>query len=107
MIDPLSEDLLRFAEAARLFPRRRAGKHVSPSTVWRWCRHGHKGIRLEYVRVGGTLMTNRSAIREFLAALTTMDQAAAAGQAPPPPVPTRQRRAAIQRAEQKLAAAGI
>ena len=57
MIDPLLEEILPLAEAARRLPRLRAGRPTHPSTLWRWASRGIRGVRLETVRVGGTCCT--------------------------------------------------
>lgn len=67
---------LTLAQAARELP----GK-PSPSTVWRWCRRGVNGVRLEYRRVGRNIITNRAALQRFIDELTRRD---AAPQVPPP-----------------------
>lgn len=39
------------------------------STLWRWTRHGVRGVRLETMLVGGLLFTSREAIQRFLSRL--------------------------------------
>jgi hypothetical protein len=68
-IDPLSEVVVPFAEAARQLPRLRRGRPVSPATLWRWASHGLRGVHLETCRVGGTTCTSLAALRRFFAAL--------------------------------------
>lgn len=68
-INPLIETVIPFAEAARRLPRLRAGRPVSPATLWRWARHGLRNARLETVRVGGTTCTSVEALGRFFAAL--------------------------------------
>jgi hypothetical protein len=74
-IDLASESLISFAQAARLFPPFRAGRGVSPSTVWRWQRVGvrlsnGRRIRLDAVRCGGRWLTSLEAVQRFIAAQT-------------------------------------
>lgn len=69
-IDPLAETTIPLAEAARRLPRLRAGRPVSPATLWRWASHGLRGVRLETVRVGGTTCTSTEALSRFFAALS-------------------------------------
>jgi hypothetical protein len=68
-IDPLSEETISLAAAARRLPKLRAGRPVSPATIWRWASHGLRGVRLETARVGGTTVTSPAALRAFFAAL--------------------------------------
>jgi len=65
MIDISHETLLTFSEACRCLPRRRRGRKASLSTIWRWSRHGLRGIRLEVVRIGGAVFTSREALQRF------------------------------------------
>ena len=65
----LHEELLTLAEAVRRLPVIN-GKRHSPSTLWRWCRYGINGVRLEHVRVGRKLVTSCEAMDRFFAALT-------------------------------------
>jgi hypothetical protein len=69
-IDPLNDEILTFAQAARRLPRLRNGRPVSPSTVWRWCSAGLHGVRLETVKVGGVTCTSTAALQRFFAALS-------------------------------------
>ena len=81
MIDPLVEEILPLAEAARRLPRLRAGRPTHPSTLWRWASRGVRGVRLETVRVGGTTATSTEALKRFCAALNG-EPAAAPSPAP-------------------------
>jgi hypothetical protein len=66
----IAEELLPFAEAARIVPRRRGGKATSPATLYRWAKVGLRGVRLEAVQAGGVLCTSRGAIARFFQELT-------------------------------------
>ena len=63
-----TETPIPLAQVAHLpcIPRRR-GKtgRLHPSTVWRWALKGVRGVRLEVVRVGGTLCTSAQALQRF------------------------------------------
>lgn len=83
-IDPLSEQILPFAEAARRLPRLRAGRAVNPSTIWRWASHGVRGVRLETVRVGGTTCTSLEALERFFARLNPVEAVAPPSSLPRP-----------------------
>jgi hypothetical protein len=78
-IDPLTEQTMPLAEAARRLPRLRAGRPVHTATLWRWARHGLRGVRLETIRVGGTTCTSVEALGRFFARLN------GSGVAPPTP----------------------
>lgn len=58
--------LIKLSEAAGLVPSRR-GKKVSATTIWRWAKFGHRGVRLEAVRrPSGDWLTTRQAVVRFL-----------------------------------------
>ncbi len=100
----LDEQLLTFAEAAGLLPRRRAGRKVHPATLFRWSRTGIRNVRLETIRIGGTLCTSREALQRFFDALTQTDSTSGT------PASTSNKRAAEQRtevAERELSKRGI
>jgi Protein of unknown function (DUF1580) len=70
MIDMQTEELLTLSEAAKRVPARSSGKQPDRSTVYRWAKHGLRGVRLESIRCGGTLCTSAQAIQRFCEALT-------------------------------------
>jgi hypothetical protein len=84
---------LYLAAAARLFPRHRRNRPVSPSTLFRWIVEGvrvgtDRRVHLEAVRISGKYLTTRGAIRRFLEAQTpTVKQGG-----PIVTTPTRRRR---------------
>lgn len=104
-------DLLTLAEAARRLPRI-DGKKVAVATLWRWCRKGLRGVRLQYVRVGRRICVSPGALSTFFAQLTALDR-----QSPPPGRPaflaqknrvtSKQRLRALQEADAVLARAKI
>jgi hypothetical protein len=73
MIDPNTETLLSLADAARLLPRRRAGKRPHVSCLYRWTTTGCKGVVLESLQCGGTRVTSREALARFFEQLTCAD----------------------------------
>jgi hypothetical protein len=103
MLDTLVETPISLTEAANLLPRRRAGKKASPATIFRWASNGIRGIKLEVIKVGGTLCTSRERLQKFYEKLTLE----AAGELVPPPVTSRSRRASVKRAERVLDKAGV
>ena len=81
MIDVNNEVILTLQEAARLFPGRRLGKRSSVRSVWRWVSKGHRGIKLESLKVAGRRMTSREAIARFCDQCTAMEFAGESGAA--------------------------
>ena len=79
MIEHRTEHLIRLADAAKRLPRRRGGKRPSTSTLYRWGRHGLRGIKLETIRIGGTTCTSLEALQRFFERLTAGPQDAAGG----------------------------
>ncbi len=65
MIDISDEDVLTFKQAADWLPRRRAGRKVAASTLWRWASVGVAGIRLEVIFVGATRCTSKQSLQRF------------------------------------------
>ena len=63
----LTGPAITMTEAAGLIGEM-VGKRPSSATVWRWAMKGVRGVRLESLRVGGTLYTTRAWVLEFLAA---------------------------------------
>ncbi len=66
-----SENLVDLITARRtLIPRKRDGKTLAPSTLWRWIGKGIEGVRLEVVYIGATPHTSREALQRFFDAVT-------------------------------------
>lgn len=110
------EEILSLSEAASKLPRIN-GRRPHTSTLWRWCRKGCRGTRLEYVRVGSKIATSREALDRFFYALAVADAAADSvpESAPPPtqqlatpkPRSEKARARAIEEARRKLEVAGV
>lgn len=67
-INPLTEKLITLAQAAKLawLPRLRGRLgRLHASTLWRWALKGIGGIKLETLKVGGTLCTSEAALQRF------------------------------------------
>jgi hypothetical protein len=104
----LSEELIPLTRVPTLpfVPRRRRGKKLNQTTVFRWANPGVRGARLETIRFGGTLCTTRSALLEFFRRLTPQVRSEPAS--PPPQARTsRQRQLAAAKAARELEDAGI
>lgn len=67
-----SETLVDLTTARRtLIPRKRDGKVLAPSTLWRWIGKGIDGVRLEVVYIGATPHTSHEALQRFFDAVTS------------------------------------
>ncbi|WP_390622211.1 DUF1580 domain-containing protein [Tautonia marina] len=63
--------MIALADVPGILPKRRGGRKVHTSTVWRWAMKGYRGTRLETLRVGGTLCTSREALERFFGRIDT------------------------------------
>jgi len=64
-MDLEQEQLLTLTEVSKLLPSFKGGR-IHVSTLWRWCRKGCKGVRLEYSRLGSRIVTSRPALKRFM-----------------------------------------
>jgi hypothetical protein len=69
----LTEELRSLTNATKLLPSRRGDRRTHVSCLFRWAKHGLRGVRLETIRVGGTLCTSREALERFFASLAALD----------------------------------
>ncbi len=76
MIDLQSEKLLSLTDAAKALPAI-DGRRPHVSTMWRWCKKGVRGVRLEYVRLGHRVCTSMEALTRFSQRLAELDDAQA------------------------------
>jgi hypothetical protein len=109
-IDLVSEEVLSLTDAAKTLPLVH-GRRLHPSTLWRWARKGIRGVRLDYVRLGRSIVTTRRALSDFAARLAAADAEPGTPAAPPQRPPRRPRSEArraddIARAEARLRQAG-
>jgi len=100
MISLETETVLTLADAAKRLPARRSGKKPHISCLYRWAQDGVCGVRLETIRVGGTLCTSLEALQRFCNKCTSPNVA-------PTSRITRVRERQIREAETELARAGI
>ena len=111
MIMTTQEHRLTLSQAARRVPPYPDGKHVSPSTVWRWIVHGVRGVKLESYPIGRRLFTTAEAIERFSRRLREAhDQAHrvdAHKTATARPRTDTQRQRDIERANRELKDAGV
>ena len=61
------------------------GKRLHSSTLWRWCRRGVKGVKLEYRRFGRRICTTTAALDRFARRLAAADEQVDPVAAPPRP----------------------
>ncbi len=103
-IDLERETPISLADAAEAVPTV-GGRKPSTSTVWRWCRFGIRGVRLEYIRVGRRMATSKEALSRFMNRVAEAD---AVGVTSGPRRRTdKARERAHGRAEAELDAAGF
>ena len=106
-IDLACEELLSLTDAAKALPPI-DGKRPHISTIWRWCRRGVRGVRLEYVRLGHRVCTTREALGRFAQRLADADEKPVAKTSTTPKRRTaKQRERDIARASRELERAGI
>jgi hypothetical protein len=112
MIDSASETLISLADAAKELPRRRRGRKVHVSCLYRWSTVGCRGVVLESLQCGATRCTSRQALQRFFERLSAPIQAGAIGgeQSRPGPIvggrTLAQRQRAAAEAGRKLAEMG-
>ena len=107
-----NETLLTLTEATKVLPRVN-GRKPAVSTLWRWCRKGLRGVRLEYLRIGRNIVTSPQALHRFFAALAEADaQLEEAGTVKPQclakkGISSKARLKSLEQADAILARAGI
>jgi hypothetical protein len=101
----LGQDMISLREAAKRLPVGRNGKCVSLATLYRWASRGVRGIKLDLFCCGGRTVTSVQALESFIERVTAMRTGV--GAAAQPARPTSSRRAAMQRANQRLDQLGI
>ncbi len=102
------EHLLTLSEASEQLPSINGKRHTTIS-LWRWCRMGIHGVRLEYLKIGRNIMTSREALERFYLALAHADpelppRRAARRYRPRDPAARRRQ---IEEAKRRLKAAGF
>ena len=97
------ETMVTLDEAVSRLPVRR-----NRSALWRWCRVGINGVKLEHGFAGATILTSMEAIDRFFQALA-QTKAGAERQAARHPAPRRRttRASNVAGAEASLAQLGI
>ncbi len=65
MVDLNTETIIAISEVPRRLPVRPNGKRVHVSACYRWIQRGIRGIKLEVIRIGGTMYTSVEALQRF------------------------------------------
>lgn len=73
MITENREKLISLKDATKRVPAL-DGKVIHAGSVWRWCRRGMRGVRLEYVRCGRRIATSEEALHRFFEAVAQTDE---------------------------------
>lgn len=97
---PDTPHFLTLPQAAALLGQ--GGRRPSIPTLWRWCRHGCRGVRLEYLRLGRELRITPQALQDFGTALAARDREV---KPPAPHVFPVRTKATPARREKEIAAA--
>lgn len=63
----LTEDVLTLQDARHVVGEIH-GRKPDKTTLYRWCLHGVRGVKLESVRLGNRYLTSRQAITRFIEA---------------------------------------
>ena len=71
MIDSASEKLLPPDELVGHLPPHSGGKPRHPASLYRWMDQGLRGVRLEFIQIGGARYSSREALSRFLNELTS------------------------------------
>jgi hypothetical protein len=99
MINLETERILSLAEAARMRPLGRDGRPTHPGTVRRWIKDGVRSVKLEGIRVGGSLFTSLEALQRFAERLTATEDKSSSTHVHTSPASPRR---ASERAERML-----
>jgi Protein of unknown function (DUF1580) len=94
----IDETIISLTNVPKELPRRRRGRNVHVSCVYRWSTVGCKGVVLETLQVGGTRCTSREALQRFFERLSQPVQVGAVGEGQPGPTVGRRTVAQRQRA---------
>ncbi len=106
-IDVFQEHVVSLADASKQLPRVRNGKKIHVASLYRWITAGKRGpdssiVRLESIRIGGTVCTSLEALQRFFNRLTGDQQLVS-----PPAVTQRQWNQRHERAMRELKEWGV
>jgi len=101
------ENVFPLADTPKHVPPRRGGKRLHKNTAFRWARPGVRGVKLETIRIAGSLCTSTEALQRFFERLLATDEGQSeAEDATTARSPARRERE-VTRARAALAARGI
>jgi len=69
MIDLETDKLVTLPQAADFLPRL-GGKKIHTTSIWRWCRKGVRGVKLENAIIGSRIITSVQALNRFVNVLS-------------------------------------
>jgi hypothetical protein len=101
----LAETIIPLSAVPERLPRRRRGKKVHVSCLYRWSVTGCRGVVLETTQIGATRATSLEALERFFERLASQRQIRGVADQPDPAVSRRsvaQRRLASAKAGQEL-----
>lgn len=98
--DPRHEPPLTLRAACKLKFLHKNGKAPHLATLYRWAVRGIRGVKLETLVIGGSMVTSENSLLRFIRALSRNESAL-------PAAPTAARHAAVDWAEAELDGAGI
>ncbi|MCE5280301.1 MAG: DUF1580 domain-containing protein [Planctomycetaceae bacterium] len=108
-IDIQQEKLITLRQAVDALPPI-DGKRPRVNTIWRWCRIGIHGVRLEYIKVGRNIVTSLAAMNRFFVAVAKAEEPLVDYHLRPKPrvfMGPASRLRAIRAAQKRLEEAGI
>jgi hypothetical protein len=108
LINVSQEEVFPVADVPRRVRMVRRGvPALSASTAYRWVQRGRKGVRLEAIRIGGTLCTSMNALQAFFESCTRADSPAGSSPGPMAATPAAARQRAIEAADRELDRLGV
>ena len=88
-IDASREAILPFFQVPDELPRRRKGRKIHLTTIYRWASTGCRGVVLESTLCGATRCTSREALNRFFERLTEVRRLGAGATSSTKPEPVR------------------
>lgn len=77
MIDIEHEKLIAIHDVPKVLPPDHNRKRIHKSAVYRWMQRGRGGVRLEWIKIGGTRYTSLEALQRFADACTRSETSTA------------------------------
>ena len=74
VVDLTREQLVPFRDVPNLLPPVRRGRKPHVASIFRWAERGLKGVKLEYLQVGGVRCTSIQALQRFFERITFADR---------------------------------